>query len=333
MISVVMPIFNGQRFLTQAMDSLLAQTLTDFEIIAVDDGSTDETPVILDRYAKIDPRVKVVRGDHAGISAALNRGIEASTYEWIARMDADDVASPERFARQMAAAKAEPRVVIWGSFARHVDCAGNVLGISRTGPTSYHEFERLRGAGEDVYVIHPSSMLRKDIVLKAGGYDSRFNYGEDLELFDRMAEYGGVVAIPEPLLDYRIHATSISMQRFFTMRRFASFVRARAKARLAGQILCYEEFESRARKRSHFARAAESLHTRSGFYYRNAGLAAAEGKKIKAVAFLATSTLLNPMYAIPRVWSQVISAKLKRMLKKDTAQSTEGPVAQPCSTF
>src|SRR5688500_13291621 len=143
MISVVMPVFNGQRFLAQAMDSLLAQTFRDFEVVAVDDGSTDKSPEILRRYAKADSRVRVIHGDHAGISAALNRGIEASTHEWIARIDADDVAAPERFARQIAAAKASPNVVVWGTFAQHVDAAGKVLGISRTGPTSEAAFRKL----------------------------------------------------------------------------------------------------------------------------------------------------------------------------------------------
>src|SRR5688572_27460772 len=112
MISVVMPVFNGQRFLAQAMNSLLAQTFHDFEIIVVDDGSTDASPAILRDYAERDSRVRVIHGDHAGISAALNRGIEASTHEWIARIDADDVASPDRFAKQIAAARANPDVVI-----------------------------------------------------------------------------------------------------------------------------------------------------------------------------------------------------------------------------
>jgi glycosyltransferase involved in cell wall biosynthesis len=321
MISVVMPVFNGQRFLAEAMDSLLAQTFRDFEVLAVDDGSTDDSPAILRRYAKADPRVRVIHGDHAGISAALNRGIEASTHQWIARIDADDVASPDRFAKQIAAAKSNPNVVVWGTFAQHVDAAGKVLGLSRTGPTSEAEFSALRAAGEDVYVIHPTSMLRKDVVLKVGGYDGRFNYCEDFELFDRMAEHGGVVAIPEPLLLYRIHATSISMQRFFTMRRFSNFVRARAKARLAGRVLTYEQFEADAKKRSRIARAADALHTSSGFYYRKAGLAASEGAKVKAVGFLAASALMNPAYAIPRVWNQVVSSKINRLLGRRGAPS------------
>lgn len=313
MISVVLPVYNGARFLAQAMDSLLGQTFREFEVVAVDDGSTDDTPAILDRYAKFDPRVRVVRGDHAGISAALNRGIAAARFDWIARMDADDVAHPERFERQLAAAARHPEVVVWGCFAHHVDAAGRVLGISQTGPTSEAEFRRLRARGEDVYVIHPTALLRKDALLAAGGYDGRFNYCEDLELFDRMAGHGPIVALPQPLLLYRIHATSISMERFFTMRRLSDFVRARAKARLAGRALDYAQFERDAPGRSRVARAAASLHAFSGFYYRKAGLAASEGAKVKAAAFLATSALLNPAYAIPRVWDQVLSAKVKRL--------------------
>lgn len=328
MISVVMPVYNGQQLLARAMDSLLAQTFTDFEVIAVDDGSTDETPAILRRYAEQDARVRVIHGDHAGIGAALNRGIEASTHAWIARMDADDVASPDRFAKQMAAAAGHPEVVVWGSYAHHVDANGKVLGVSRTGPTSVEEFRRLRAASEDVYVIHPTSMLRKDVVQKAGGYDGRFNYCEDFELFDRMAEHGPVVALPEPLLLYRIHATSVSMQRFFTMRRFANFVRARQNARLKGTTLTYEQFEHAAHRRSKIARALEALHTTSGFYYRKAGLAAAEGAKARAAVFLATSALLNPFYAIPRVWNQVVSNKLRGAVVREPSPSDSQPPAE-----
>jgi glycosyltransferase involved in cell wall biosynthesis len=323
-ISVVMPIFNGQRFVAQAMDSLLAQTFRDFEVIAVDDGSTDESPAILRRYAMADPRVRIIQSDHSGISAALNRGIEAATRPWIARIDADDVALPDRFAKQLTAAAANPSVVVWGSYAQHIDAAGKVLGISRTGPTSEDEFHRLREVGEDVYVIHPTSMLRRDVVAKVGGYDGQFNFCEDFELFDRMAEHGPIVALPEPLLLYRIHATSISMQRFFTMRRFANFVRARQKARLAGRVLTYEQFEQDARKRSLVFRAAGALHTSSGFYYRKSGLAAAEGAKLKAAAFLAASTVMNPAYAIPRVWNQVVSAKLHRLFGGESHSSSSG---------
>ncbi len=156
-------------------------------------------------------------------------------------------------------------------------------------------------------------MFRRDIALKVGGYDSKFNFCEDFELFDRMAEHGSVVAIPEPLLQYRIHATSISMQRFFTMRKLSSFVRARHKARLAGNVLTYEQFEKDAKARSAVARFADTLHMTSGFYYARRAWPRQKGAKVKAVWYLGTSTLLNPFYAIPRIWNQVLSAKVKRL--------------------
>lgn len=310
MISVVLPIFNGERFLAQAMDSLLAQTFTDIEIIAVDDGSTDSSRSMLDRFAQKDARVRIVQQHHAGISAAMNRGVALSTRPWIARMDADDVASPDRFSRQLAAARRQPHVVVWGSYAEHIDSAGRVLGLSRTGPTSQDEFHRLRAAGKDIFVVNPTAMLRRDIIEKVGGYDGRFTCCEDFELFDRMAEHGPIVALVEPLLKYRIHATSISMQKFFAMRHFAHFVHARQNARLAGKVLTFEQFEQDEKRRSIVLRAASTIHSCSNFYYRRAGLAAAEGAKLKAGMFLAASTLLNPVYALPRFWRQVVTPQV-----------------------
>jgi glycosyltransferase involved in cell wall biosynthesis len=314
MISVVMPIFNAERFLAEAMDSLLAQTYPHFEIIAVDDGSTDTSVAILERFAQKDSRVRVVRQEHAGISAAMNRGIALSTRPWIARMDADDVAAPDRFARQLTAARQQPHVVVWGSFAEHINTVGRVLGLSRTGPTSEEAFDRLRAAGKDIFVVNPTAMLRRDIVERVGGYDGRFTCCEDFELFDRMAEHGPIIAIAEPLVQYRVHATSVSMQKFFTMRRFAHYVHARQNARLAGQELTLEQFKQNEKRRSTIRRTAATIHSCSNYFYRRAGLAAAEGATAKAVAFLLISTLLNPAYSIPRFCRQVISPKVRWML-------------------
>ena len=93
-ISILMPVWNGEKFLAAAVDSLLAQTFTDFELLVVDDGSTDATPEILRAYS--DPRLRVVRLDHAGIVVALNHGLAQARAEWIARQDADDLSEPRR---------------------------------------------------------------------------------------------------------------------------------------------------------------------------------------------------------------------------------------------
>src|SRR5687768_1555420 len=119
MISVVMPVYNGERFVSQAVDSVLGQTFRDFEFLIVDDGSTDHTPEILRAFERRDGRVRVIQNNHGGISSALTRGIDESRREWVARIDADDIALPDRFEKQMRTAAANPKVVAWGTYARH----------------------------------------------------------------------------------------------------------------------------------------------------------------------------------------------------------------------
>ncbi len=115
MISVVIGAYNAERYIARAVESMLAQTYTDFELIAVDDGSTDRTAAILRSCAARDARVRVIEAAHQGISGAANRGIAAARQAWIARMDADDIALPHRLERQLAAAAAAPEVVLWGA--------------------------------------------------------------------------------------------------------------------------------------------------------------------------------------------------------------------------
>jgi glycosyltransferase involved in cell wall biosynthesis len=314
-ISVVMPAYNAERFLAAAVDSILAQTFREFELIVVDDGSTDGTRAILDRYAGQDARVRVVSNGRGGISGALNRGVSEARFDWIARMDGDDIAHPRRLERQWAAAQSDPRVVVWGAFAHHVNGAGRRLGLSRTGPTSVAEFQEWRRNGGEVTVIHPTAMIHRPTLLKAGGYDARFNGCEDFELWDRLSEYGPIVAIPEPLLEYRVHATSVSMSKFFTMRRLATFVIDRHKARLRGETLTLEEFERREKSAGLPVRIWWRVFHTSGFYYRKAGLAYGDGRYAGAAGNLVVAWVLNPRYTTQRAWAQFVAPKLRRTLK------------------
>lgn len=325
MISVVMPAYNAQRFVAEAVESILAQTYRDFEFVIVDDGSTDETLPILRRYAAQDARIRLVEGDHRDLAGALNLGVAHATRPWVARMDADDMARPDRFARQLAAAAANPRVLVWGSYALHVNAAGKVLGVSRTGPTTEREFDDLRRRGADVYVHHPTWLARRDVILKLGGYDPRFDSCEDFELLDRIADLGPVLAIPEPLLRYRVHSSSSTARRFFAMRHKADYVVARRHARMRGEALSWEAFEEQCRRRPLPAKAAAALHTASMYYYRKAGLSFGDGRVIRAGACLAAATAMNPAYAVRRAWRQVLSGTARRM--RAGAESASDDVA------
>jgi len=259
--------------------------------------------------------------------------VAAAKFDWIARMDGDDIAHPQRLEKQWAAAQANPRVVVWGSYANHVNQKGRRLGLSKTGPTSEAEFHHWRRTGGEVTVIHPTAIFHKPTFLKAGGYDARFNGCEDFELWDRMAEFGPIVAIPEPLLEYRVHATSVSMKKFFTMRRLATFVIDRNKARLRGETLTLEEFERREKSAGMLARLWWRVFHTSGFYYRNAGLAYGEGQHVKAARCLAAAWVLNPRYTTQRAWSQFVAPKLRKLLGAQSSSVAKTPSsAQPAVT-
>lgn len=313
MISAVMCAYNASPYIGRAVESLLAQTYADFELIVVDDGSTDGTLAILERYAARDLRMRIVAGVHRGISASANLGIAAARRPWIARADADDISMPHRFERQLAAAAAEPGVALWGSWALHVDDRERVLGVSQTGPTTLWQCHEARRTGDNAFVLQPTWLVKRDVLLAAGGYDPAFECAEDLDLLDRIAQLGPTLTIPEPLVMYRIHAASVSMTRFARMRRLTSYVEARRRARRRGVALTLQVFHQQLRRRALAVRALAAVETGSAFAYRRAGLSAAGGRAVAATAWLAGSVALNPSYAVRRIWQQVLSPQARRL--------------------
>ena len=315
MISIILPAYNAAQFIKPAVESILQQTFREFELIVVDDGSTDNTLELLQTFVQQDARVRVIQSQHGGLSQALNRGIAEAQYPWIGRMDADDVALPDRLQKQIDATIANPRVVAWGTYAYHINSRDRVLGIARTGPTTEAEFYEQRNRGDLVQLIHPTVLLKKEVVLAVGGYKSNFEPVEELELFDRMAAHGPTLAIPEPLLRYRIHSNSVSMQRFFFQRVLMRYVVARHRARLAEQPeLSYEQFLQDYQHQPLLSRWQRKIKTAGMFCYRKAGLALGEENRVQAVFYLGLAAALHPTYSIPRVWNQVLAPQTRQQL-------------------
>jgi glycosyltransferase involved in cell wall biosynthesis len=212
-VSVLMPIHNGEQTLAEAVQSILAQTFKDFELIAVDDGSTDRTLLILEGFAKHDSRVKVLSRPNTGIAGALNDAIEEARGEFLARMDCDDVALPERFEKQVAFLRSHPDYVLLGS---------RVLLVEPYGTPMYatdHETEHSKIAAQLLQgvgwaVVHPAAMMRASAVKTAGGYRADRVPIEDLDLFLRLTEMGKAANLPEVLLHYRQHLESTNHTRF-----------------------------------------------------------------------------------------------------------------------
>ncbi|HWE04722.1 MAG TPA: glycosyltransferase [Tepidisphaeraceae bacterium] len=207
-VSVLMPVYNGERYVQSAVRSVLNQTFSDFELIAVDDGSTDRSRKLLDTLGAHDARIRVISRPNTGIVGALNDALAGARGEYIARMDCDDLAAPERFAAQVRFLDDRRDVVLVGSRVLLIDKdgapVGDMAGVARG--SAAIERALLDGGWP---VVHPTILTRKNAMVAVGGYrEGTFPY-EDHDLFLRLLDHGRMENLAEPLLHYRRHAQSV----------------------------------------------------------------------------------------------------------------------------
>jgi hypothetical protein len=209
-VSVLLPVWNGETFLEQAMESILRQTLSSFELIVIDDGSTDRSATIAEEFASTDKRVRVLRGPHEGLSATLNAGIAAVRGEYVARMDADDISAPGRLQKQVAYLDAHPACTVVGTWIEVVDEAGRLIGL-KTFETTHDKISAALLCGISP-IAHPTAVLRREALRVAGGYDARRHPSEDLDLWFRLGESGELANLGEALLQHRRHKAAMGVR-------------------------------------------------------------------------------------------------------------------------
>jgi glycosyltransferase involved in cell wall biosynthesis len=206
-ISVVIPTFNQARYLGEAIDSALAQLRKPLEVIVVDDGSTDETPAVLERYGA---PVRVIRQQNGGVAAARNAGVAAARGEYVAFLDSDDVWHPRKLFRQMLRFDVDPALGLVHCGAEWFDDAtGRSLGIDLDGGEGWIAAELLRLERTVIAAGGSSPMLPRRVLNEAGGYDARLRVAEDWELSFRVARRYRVAYVPEVLVRYRVHGAGI----------------------------------------------------------------------------------------------------------------------------
>jgi len=207
-ISVVMATYNAERFIDQAIQSILAQTFSDFEFIIIDDGSTDQTHEILSKWVMRDRRICASFSDHAGLTRSLNKGLKLSRAPIIARMDADDISAPDRLARQFEFLVKNQRIAALGTGISLIDGEGRdlkrVIKVAST-PAAVRRALRTRTS-----IYHPTVMFRAEPVRNVGGYREQLRYAQDYDLWFRLSERHELANLPEPLLSFRVHSNSIS---------------------------------------------------------------------------------------------------------------------------
>jgi glycosyltransferase involved in cell wall biosynthesis len=203
-ISVVMPVYNALPFLDQSIRSILEQTLADFEFVILDDASTDGSTELLREWSYRDKRIQLHESKkRLGLAGSSNAVVAKAQAPVVARMDADDIAHPDRLRRQWEVLASRPDVAVIGTLCNGIDWSGREV----------RPRDRWRLVRRSVYVPFPhgSAMFRREVFDQVGGYDNESNGGEDQDLFSRMAARGRVFTLPDVLYSYRYHANNATL--------------------------------------------------------------------------------------------------------------------------
>ncbi len=201
-LTVLMAVRNGGAYLRAAVESILDQTFTSFDFLIIDDASTDETAQIVRSYS--DSRIRLLSlAENVGQTVALNRGLRDVSTTWIARMDADDYSAPNRFEQQMALLRRDTGLGCVGTFAWFFRDDPHERSAILSRPVTHEAIvETLLWASP---IIHGTIIANTRAILDAGGYDERYRYAADLDLYDRLLMKSRAQNIPEPLLGIRRH--------------------------------------------------------------------------------------------------------------------------------
>ncbi len=207
-ISALMSVYNGAPWVREAVESVLTQTASDLELIVVDDGSTDATPELLGAIR--DARLRVERQSRAGLTRSLNRALQFSTAPLVARMDADDVALPERFARQLDFLERHPEVGLLGTGCQEISPSGEVV---RTVTPPADDGAIRRALIRANPFIHSSVVMRRAALEAVGNYDETLPVAQDYDLWIRMSRVTRLANLPDPLVLRRLTPGRVSSAR------------------------------------------------------------------------------------------------------------------------
>ena len=234
LVSVVMPVYNAERYLTEAIESILAQTFTDFEFFIVDDGSEDKSAAIIREHADRDGRIRLIQlAEHSGVASARNAGLAAANGEFIANMDSDDISLPERLQKQVSFLQSNPEVGAVSVDSRVV--YEDLRHRNNREAPRLHALILLDHYIGDPSFQHAAIMMRRDLVLAVGAYDLSLQYSIDLDLMTRLLGRTLFASIGEYLYIYRRRANQLSSHRNAKRNQDVQLVYQRRLERLWGE--------------------------------------------------------------------------------------------------
>ncbi|MBT6052063.1 MAG: glycosyltransferase [Candidatus Scalindua sp.] len=305
-ISVVMSVFNAENYLSETIESILAQTFRNFEFIIVNDGSTDTSLNIITSYN--DQRIVIINQSNLGLSKALNNGIRIANTDYICRIDADDIALPQRLDKQYEFMQNNPNCVCVGSNAIYITEKGEELYTSRK-LTDWTEI-RMRLPLESPF-FHSTVMFRKEICIRTGGYYEGIKHHiEDILLWNKLSEHGELRNIDDVLLKYRLVPNAITNN--FSKRERKSL------NQILQNILKYGEISSQDKDLLNIITKSKSKYWKLSNFYLKVGVALLQYRtdaKMHAIKYLAKAVFANP-FNIKALFFLLLSLQPKLIIKK-----------------
>jgi glycosyltransferase involved in cell wall biosynthesis len=306
--TVIIACHNAVRYVRGALESWLQQTRQPQTIIVVDDASTDGSSAILDEYAKTGAIRLIRNASPLGNAASVNAALELVSTKYIALMDADDVAAPNRLERQVAFMEARPKLGCTSAFIHYINSRGEIVASGILDLLTREDLKRYLQSDEAFGLYYPSVMLRAEVLRDPSlRFRGRFSPADDIDLWNRIAEAGWhVIAQPEFLTQYRIHAPVVSVEPVRNPRRQYEWVNACLRARRRAQPEPgYPEFAAERARGFWLGQFNSWRRCEARASYRGAGFAYCEGRYVHAMVGVFTAALLQPTYVARRLAQQM----------------------------
>ena len=294
-------------YVGETIASVIDQTFTGWEFVIVDNASADGSADLIESLARQESRIRMIRNDSdLGHSGGLNRGLAVCRGEWIARIDADDVALPDRFERQLAFVGAQPDVRVTSCLAHYINADGQTVGNTFHDLTTREVFDRYMREGLAIGILHPGALIDRALLSRVDGYRGQFDPANDIDLWARLCEAGALILVqPEYLMKYRVHSGSISSKSFQFARLKYQWARNCMRARRSGlPEPGWEEFLEQRHNAPWWRRLNRWRKTQARRLYRQSAQHHIVRRQLRAAIDIGLATLLQPTYTVPRLRGQ-----------------------------
>ncbi len=306
LISVVMSVFNGEKFLKEAIESTLNQSFVDFEFIISNNGSTDDTKNIIKYYQQYDKRIVLFDHEDLGHLGSLNQAIGIAKTNIIARMDADDIMMDNRLEKQYEFLNNNLDVSVISCLAFYINKNGKKIGNTFSDIKSISDNKRYIAKNDPIGILHPGAMFYKDKFVSVGKYRDIFFPAGDIDLWNRFndSEFW-VVVQQEKLMKYRIsNESEITINFMNSLKKFQWCRECMWLRRSGDKEITWEEFIEKQKKSPIIIKINKYRKDHAKFYYRNAGFNFASNNFLKFLIQLSLAAFLQPTYVLKKLYKQ-----------------------------